>query len=85
MDTLRLTDATLDKAFADLSGGEKQRVVILAALSLRRRVFLLDEATASLDAALKDAVVGLFGAGTWMDRADRLARRLVEDRGVQCG
>jgi ABC-type multidrug transport system ATPase subunit len=59
---LRLDDDLMEKPFADLSGGEKQRVSILTALSLGRRIVFLDEATASLDDALKRRVVNLFAA-----------------------
>lgn len=57
---LRLEPAMLTKQLSDLSGGERQRIAIAAALTLDRSVFLLDEATASLDATLKGSVVQLF-------------------------
>lgn len=46
--------------FEDLSGGEKQRVVILISLLLNRNIFLLDEPTAYLDKNLKQKVADFF-------------------------
>jgi alpha-D-ribose 1-methylphosphonate 5-triphosphate synthase subunit PhnL len=43
------------------SGGEQQRVNIARGFAGRHRVLLLDEPTASLDAANRDVVVGLIG------------------------
>ncbi|MGI6746316.1 MAG: ABC transporter ATP-binding protein [Acutalibacteraceae bacterium] len=39
-----------------LSGGEKQRVALTAALLLKRKLLLLDEVAAALDARSKEAV-----------------------------
>jgi len=49
-----------DKDFERLSGGEKQRVGIIIALLLKRKIFFLDEITSSLDADLKKVVVRYF-------------------------
>ncbi len=47
----------LKKDFPMLSGGEKQRIAIIIALLLDRKIFLLDEPTAALDPLLKQKVI----------------------------
>lgn len=56
----RLDLHLLEKEAGDLSGGEKQRVALIAALLLDRRIFLLDEVTSALDPASRDAVIDHF-------------------------
>lgn len=55
-ETFHLAPSLLDKEAGDLSGGEKQRVALVSALLLDRRILLLDEVTSALDATSKDAV-----------------------------
>ncbi len=56
----RLKENILNENFEKLSGGEKQRIAIITALLLNREIFLLDEATSSLDIELKDKVIEYF-------------------------
>jgi iron complex transport system ATP-binding protein len=53
------TEALEERRFSTLSGGEKQRVVIAAALAQASDVLLLDEPTASLDVAYQLEVASL--------------------------
>lgn len=57
---LRLPESILNEDFSGLSGGEKQRVAVVMAIMLKRDVFLLDEATAAMDPALKQRVADYF-------------------------
>jgi iron complex transport system ATP-binding protein len=63
------TDALEQRAFATLSGGEKQRVVIASALAQEADILLLDEPTASLDLGYQFEVTSLL-------------RRLNRERGT---
>ena len=86
---LNLPERFWDLPPATFSGGERQRVNIAISMSARRPVLLLDEPTASLDAANRDVVAGMIeerrAAGAailaiFHDAAlrERLATRLVE-------
>lgn len=55
-----LDEATLDKDFRSLSGGEKQRIAIIISLLLGRTVYFLDEITAALDSRMKSRVAEYF-------------------------
>lgn len=56
---LRLDDALLARPFETLSGGEKQRLLLVQTLLLGRGVLLLDEPTAGLDHANRLRVIRL--------------------------
>lgn len=55
-----LPESILGKNIEELSGGEKQRIAIINALLLKRRIFLLDEVTSALDKSLKIKVLDYF-------------------------
>lgn len=57
---LSLSPDILGKDYMKLSGGEKQRVILVLALLSGKDIFLLDEVTAELDAGLKQKVVDMF-------------------------
>lgn len=60
LDLLSLDETVLDKDFRLLSGGEKQRIVIVISLLLGRKIFFLDEITAALDGPMKQEVAKYF-------------------------
>lgn len=56
---LRFDIHIISRRFADLSGGEQQRLMIVLLLLLDRPIFLLDEVTAALDPDNIETVVDL--------------------------
>lgn len=56
---LNLPESILAEDPRTLSGGEKQRLALLAALQLKRPLLLLDEAVSALDPENKQRVAGL--------------------------
>jgi len=54
-----LDESILEKSCAVISGGEKQRVAIVRALLLNKRIILADEPTSSLDDESRDAVLNV--------------------------
>jgi len=55
-----LDEEILSKNYEELSGGEKQRIVIIISILLNREIFLLDEITSALDENLKKKVIDYF-------------------------
>jgi ABC-type multidrug transport system ATPase subunit len=57
-----LDEGHLSQSSRKLSGGEKQRVALIAALLLKRGLYLFDEITSALDEEARKAVAGFFKA-----------------------
>ena len=60
MHVFELDEEILTKNYEELSGGEKQRVVIIISVLLQRDIFLLDEISSALDENLKKKVINYF-------------------------
>jgi putative ABC transport system ATP-binding protein len=90
---LHLPAEILDKSCSDISGGEKQRIAIVRALLLEKRIFFADEVTSALDPESREAVMeelfspeitllSISHSPEWVDRCDRIVeirnRKLVE-------
>lgn len=60
IERFKLGASLLDKDAASVSGGEKQRFALVAALLLERPIILLDEASSALDKVNKQIVVDFF-------------------------
>jgi len=55
-----LEPSILEQEIDKLSGGEKQRLMLVIAILLKRKVFLLDEVTSALDKELRQKVITYF-------------------------
>ena len=60
MRIFELDEDILSKNYEELSGGEKQRIVIIISILLKREIFLLDEISSALDENLKKKVINYF-------------------------
>jgi ABC-type iron transport system FetAB ATPase subunit len=56
-----LPSELLEKEIQTLSGGEKQRIALLSAILLERKIFLLDEAYSALDRETREIALDYFG------------------------
>ena len=54
---LRLDEDLLDKRMVEISGGQRQRLILAVLALLDREVWLLDEPTAALDGDSRDDVI----------------------------
>ena len=57
MAKLGLDEELLDKRVAEISGGQRQRLILAVLSLLDREVWLLDEPTAALDGTSRDYVI----------------------------
>lgn len=89
LERLRIPSRLWDLAPATFSGGEQQRVNIARGFAAERPILLLDEPTASLDAANRDVVEELIsehrsrGAAILAVVHDEAMRRRIADRIVE--
>lgn len=98
MSNLNFDETIMNKNYRDLSGGEKQRLLILQLLLLEKPVYLFDEVTASLDEKnvkraielitreKKRTVISVSHHGEWEKCSTRLIEmkrgRIVRDRSL---
>jgi putative ABC transport system ATP-binding protein len=69
----------LRKSVAELSGGERQIVVLIRAIQLRPNVLLLDEPTAALDTEAKEVVQQLLERWLSESKEDRALVQVSHD------
>lgn len=59
LEKLSLNSDILNQNISKISGGEKQRIALVRAMLLNKKIFLLDETTSALDPESKAAVISL--------------------------
>lgn len=59
LNDLHFDSSVMEKNFNDLSGGEKQRLMILQVMLLEKPVYLFDEVTSALDEKNIESAIGL--------------------------
>ena len=59
LDQVDLNEDILDRYPAEVSGGEKQRIVIARVMALRPRIVVLDEPTSMLDVSIRISIMDL--------------------------
>ena len=84
LNKLELSGKILEKRLADISGGQKQRLLIASLLLMNRPLMLFDEPTSALDRRSSDILLAVLTANTettmlaathdqtWQQRFDRL-------------
>lgn len=81
-DRLGRVDLASEAAIDDLSGGERQLVSLVRLLLLEPEVVLLDEPTASLDAATQDRALDLLLAWAGAEASKRALVWVTHDRSL---
>jgi putative ABC transport system ATP-binding protein len=59
LEKIGLDSEIMDKDLTTVSGGEKQRLMIVSAMMLNRKILLLDEPTSALDSLNRDKLTSL--------------------------
>lgn len=57
LSTFFLSPSILEKSVLDISGGEKQRIILISVFLLKRPILLLDEPTSALDPDASEAIM----------------------------
>jgi len=60
LERVNLKPSILKKNVISISGGEKQRIAIIRAILMKKKIFLVDEATTGLGSVSRKAVIDIF-------------------------
>lgn len=84
LEELNLSESYYTKSIEDMSGGEKQRMIIALCISLDRKILLMDEPTSSLDDNSSELVINIIKKlddttivstshnSLWLNNADKI-------------